>query len=164
MKQFIKIGELKLVGSGYLTNSKEEPVTNEAFVREQKHAEYVIVLAEKAKGKDFKGKEADSMQTLRNEVYELLNGNKVKAYIAVPEKPKATMGDKLKEEALAFIGYQTNTEKTEKVNKFLNNFNSISEYEEFGLYFSQPDQPVKLNKIYTISDIVEATKSVIDLL
>jgi len=163
-KQFIKVGELKLIGSGYLVNSKEEPVTNTEFVSAQKQAEFVVVLAEKAKGKDFKGKDADSMQALKNEVWNLLNGNKVKAYIDAPEKPKATIGDKLKAEAMDFINYDKNTEKIGKVNKFLNQFNSISEYEEFGLYFGQPDQPVKLNKIYTIAEIVKAVESVIDLL
>jgi len=164
MKQFIKVGELKLVGSGYLTNSKEEPVTNESFVKEQKHAEFVCVLAEKAKGKDFKGKNADSMEALKHEVWHLLNGNKVKAYIDAPVKPTATIGEKLKKEAVDFINYNRDTEKIEKVNKFLNQFNSISEYEEFGLYFGQPDSPVKLNKIYTMKEIIDSTNSVIDLL
>lgn len=163
-KQFIKQGELKLIGSGYLCNSKDEPITNGEFVSAQKNAEFVIIFAEKAKGKDFKGKEADDLNKFRNEIWDLLNGNKTKAYIIAPEKPKTTTGDKLKEEALAWIGYQGNIEKTKKVNEFLNKFNSIAEYEEFGLYFSQPDQPVKLNKIYTIEEIVKAVNQVIDLL
>ncbi|MCK9429283.1 MAG: hypothetical protein M0R17_04715 [Candidatus Omnitrophica bacterium] len=164
MKQFIKQGELKLIGSGYLVNSKEEPVTNSEFVYAQKQAEFVVVLAEKAKGKDFKGKDADSMSALKDEVWNLLNGNKTRAYITAPTAPKRSTTEKLKEEALAFIGYQEDVEKTEKVNNFLNKFNSIAELEDFGLYFSQPDQPVKLNKIYTIKEIVASVTSVIDLL
>ena len=163
-KQFIKKDELKLVGSGYLTNSKEEPVTNDAFVKAQNHAHYVVIFAEKAKGKDFKGKEADSLEAFKKEINDLLYGNKVKTYITAPTAPKQTTSDKIKEEALAWIGYQGNVEKTEKINKFLNNFNAIAEYEDFGLYFSQPDQPVKLSKIYTIEEIVNAVTSVIDLL
>lgn len=163
-KQFIKQGELKLIGSGYLCNSKEEPVTNSEFVSAQKNAEFVVTFVAKAKGKDFKGKEADDLNKFRNEIWDLLNGNKTKTYITTPEKPKATIGDKLKEEALAFVNFKNDSEKVEKVNKFLNKFNSIAEYEEFGLYFSQPDQPVKLNKIYTIEEIVKAVNQVIDLL
>ena len=162
MKQFIKKSELSLLNGGYVSNAKGEPVSNDLFIAAQKHAEYVVTFAEKAKSKDFKGKDADSLEDLRREVTELLNGNKTISYVAGPEKPTATLGDKLKKEAMDFINFKVGTERVNKVNAFLNNFNVIFEFEEFGLFFDQ--DIVKLNKIYTISDIVKATESVIDLL
>jgi len=162
MKQFIKKDELKLIGSGYLTNSKEEPVNNNSFVKAQQHAEYIITFAEKAKGKDFKGKEANLVSALKKEVCDLLNGNKNKSYINISEEPKLVTTNKLKDEALIWIESQKNVERFEKINKFMQQFNSIEEFQTFGLFFES--DIVKLNKIYTIEEILRAVISVIDLI
>jgi hypothetical protein len=162
MKQFLKKGQVQLINGGYVVNEKEEPVTNQDFIKAQEHAHYVVTFAEKAKGKDFKGKEADSLAALQNEVFEALYGKKAKTYVSAPKKPVEELGDKLREEALSFINFQSDKEKIDKINIFLNKFNVIAEYEEFGLFFDQGI--VKLSKIYTVKEITKAVESVIELL
>ena len=49
-----------------------------------------------------------------------------------------------------------------RLNEFMQKFNVINEFEEHGLFFGQGI--VKLNKIYTIKDIQDSLKEVIDLL
>ena len=72
-KIFVKKEELALINGGYLViKEKETPVYNEQFIAVQKHAEWVVTFAEKAKGKDFVGKQADSIADVRAEVMKAL--------------------------------------------------------------------------------------------
>ena len=158
---FVKAGELSLKNGGYLLNSKDEPVFNENFIAVQKHAEWVVTFAEKAKGKDFVGKVPDSIESVKEEVRKALSSKGVE-YVKAPKKVKQDLTEKLQEEALAFIKYQGESSKTEKINKFLQQFNIIQEFEEFGLYFEE--DICKLNKIYTIEEIVAAVTAVIDII
>ena len=161
-KIFVKKEELALINGGYLViQEKETPVYNEQFITVQKHAEWVVTFAEKAKGKDFIGKQADSIADVRAEVMKAL-ANKGVEYVKSPKKVKQDLTEKLQEEALAFIKYQGESSKTEKINKFLQQFNIIQEFEEFGLYFEE--DICKLNKIYTIEEIVKAVTEVIDII
>jgi len=159
-KMFIKAGELSLKNGGYLLNSKDEPVFNEDFIAVQKHAEWVVTFAEKAKGKDFVGKEADSIIDVETEVLKALSKSKVE-YVSSPKKVKGELTEKLQEEAMTFIKFNSESSKTDKINKFLQQFNKLQEFEEFGLYFEE--DICKLNKIYTIKEVVTAVKQIIDL-
>lgn len=158
---FVKAGELSLKNGGYLLNSKDEPVFNENFITVQKHAEWVVTFAEKARGKDFVGKVPDSIESVKEEVRKALSSKGVE-YVKAPKKVKQDLTEKLQEEALAFIKYQGESSKTEKINKFLQQFNIIQEFEEFGLYFEE--DICKLNKIYTIEEVVKAVTEVIDII
>ena len=161
-KIFVKKEELALINGGYLViKEKETPVYNEQFITVQKHAEWVVTFAEKAKGKDFIGKQADSIADVRAEVMKAL-ANKGVEYVKSPKKVKQDLTEKLQEEALAFIKYQGESSKAEKINKFLQQFNTLNEFSEFGLYFEEGI--CKLNKIYTIEEIVKAVTEVIDLI
>lgn len=163
-KVFVKQAELNLVNGGYLvaTKGKEEnAVYNEEFVVAQKHAEYIIVLADKANGKDFVGKEADKISDVIAEAKKALEEGD-KKFVEVPDAPKADIGDKLKTEALAFLTHDKDKTKAESVNAFLQKFKVVSEFEEFGLYFSD-EKIVKLNKIYKMDEIIRAATAVIDL-
>lgn len=161
-KFFVKNGELVLANGGYCVfGEKQTPVFNEQFIAVQKHAEWVVTFAEKAKGKDFIGKEADSIYDVKREVEKALFKSDVE-YIKAPKEVKRELTDKLQAEALAFIKFNDETSKTEKINKFLQQFNIVKEYEEFGLYFEE--NICKLNKIYTIEEIVKAVKQVIDVI
>ena len=144
-----------------VTGEKETPVYNTEFFNAQIHAEWVVTFAEKAKGKDFVGKQADSIEDVKNEVWEALSAKDVK-YVSGPTKVKRDLTDKLQAEALAFIKFGDESTKVEKINKFLQQFNIIQEFETFGLYFEEDIS--KLDKIYTMEEIIEAVKSVIDLL
>ena len=162
-KIFVKKDELNLVNGGYVTfGEKQTPVYNEQFIAVQKHAEWVVTFAEKAKGKDFVGKQADSIADVKAEVMKALASKGVE-YVKGPKNVKQDLTEKLKEEALAFIKFQGESSKTEKIDKFLQQFNCLNDFENFGLYFDD-SQIVKLNKIYTIEEIVKAVTEIIDLL
>ncbi len=161
-KIFVKKNELELVNGGYLVTGKEQtPVFNREFVAVQKHAHWVVTFAAKAKGKDFVGKKADSIESVRREVVEALTDNEVK-YVKTPKLAKQDITDKLQKEALAFMSYKDEESKINKINRFLQQFNIIQEFEEFGLYFEE--DICKLSKIYTIEEIVASVTEVIDLL
>lgn len=161
-KVFVKKEELGLINGGYVVKIADEtPIFNEAFIATQKHAEWVVTFAEKAKGKDFIGKKADSIDDVMNETSKALADKKIQ-YVTPPEAVKNTLTDKLQAEALAFINHGKETSKVDKINLFLQQFNTIQEFEEFGLYFEK--DICKLNKIYTMKEIIAAVTSVIDLL
>ena len=161
-KIFVKKEELALINGDYLViKEKETPVYNEQFIAVQKHAEWVVTFAEKAKGKDFVGKQADSIADVKAEVMKALVSKGVE-YVKGPKDVKQDLTEKLKEEALAFIKFQGESSKTEKINKFLQQFNTLNEFSEFGLYFEE--DICKLNKIYTIEEVVNAVTEIIDLL
>ena len=161
-KIFVKKDELMLKNGGYVVTGKNEtPVYNADFIAVQKHAEWVITFAEKAKDKDFVGKQADNIADVVAETFKALSKSDVE-YVKAPKEVKRELTDKLQAEALAFIKFNGETSKTEKINKFLQQFNIVKEYEEFGLYFEE--NICKLNKIYTIEEIVKAVKQVIDVI
>ena len=58
---------------------------------------------------------------------------------------------------LYFDKYEDEKITTDKVNEFMNEFNVINDVETVGDYFSEG--VVKLNKIYTVADILAAVKS-----
>ena len=161
-KEFLTKDEVFVV-KGYLSKDakKVTPIFNKAFVDAQKHAEYVITFAEKAKGKDFVGKKPDSIAEVKDEVAKALNKGGVE-YVKKPKEVKKTIHKQLEEEALAFVNYDKSLGKVEKINKFLQQFNVITEFEEVGLFFEQ--DIVKLSGIYTIDQIVKAVESVIDVI
>jgi len=162
-KVFLKKGDLALINGGYLSiKDTEAPVGNQEFVNAQQHAEYICTFAKMAKDKDFLGKKADDLEALRREVNNFINNNKSITFVAKPEEVKRPTHEKLQSEALAFINFQDSSSKTDKINHFLQQFKVLKEMEEFGLFFEE--EIVKLNKIYTLKDVVNAVTEVIDLL
>lgn len=161
-KIFVKSAELALVNGGYVVTGKSQtPVFHEEFIKLQKHAEWIVTFAEKARGVDFVGKLPASIEAVKCEVNKALAGSGVE-YVPKPEKVEREVSDKLLAEAMAFVKYTGESSKVEKINKFMQTFNVIKEFEEFGLYFEEGI--CKLNKVYTIEKIVTAVKEVIDLL
>ena len=161
MKKFIKSSELQLLNGGYVSDKDGNPITNEAFVAAQKRAEYVITFAKHAKNKNFKAGKVDSLATMISEVNAEL-AEKATSYIAKPKKVVKKLADQLADEAMSFMKFEEKSSKVEKMNTFLQEFNTIHEFEEFGLFFE--DGIVKLNKIYTMSDLVKAVEQTIDIL
>jgi len=159
---FIKKGDLRLINGGYaVVGENDTPIANEEFYKVQKNAEWVITFAKLAKGKDFVGKESYSLELLKDQVINELKEKDTK-YIDLPSAPLSPLNTKLKKEALAFVSHNNKIIDTNKINKFLQKFNIIHEFEEFGLFFKP--SIMKLNKIYTIKDITIAVESVINLL
>lgn len=161
-KIFVTKENLK-VENGYLVidGDMNKPVYHEQFVKAQKKAEWLILFAEKCKGKDFNGKAPDSLKDIKKEV-EVELAEKTRKFIEEPNLPSSTINDKRLKEALAFDSYQEKRSDTKKVNEYLQRFNVIDDFEKVGLYFDQ--DIVKLEKIYTIEEITEAVISVIKLL
>lgn len=161
-KIFVKKNELMLVNGGYVVTGKNEtPVYNEQFITVQKHAEWVVTFAEKAKGKDFIGKQADSIEDVKRATKEALS-NKDIEYVSIPKAPKMELTNKLQKEALDFIMNSGEVSKAKAINNFLQQFNILNDFEKFGLYFTE--DIVKLNKIYTMDEVVKAVTEVIDLI
>ena len=159
---FVKKEELVLKNGGYVVTGKEEiPVYHKDFVEAQKHAEWVVTFAEKTKGKDFIGKAPDTIESVKRETELALADRGIK-YITAPPAPKQELTNKLQAEALSFMTTTTKRVQVEKINDFLQAFNTIQEFEEFGLYFKE--EVCKLNKIYTIKEIAKAAELIIDLL
>lgn len=163
-RQFLNKNQVTLLNGGYLSNAEDKkPICNLAFVKEQRHAEYIVFFAEKAKGKDFVGKQADSLQALKQEVGDILNKKKEITFVKKPKEVKQKLNEQLFEEAMAFTKYQESSSKVDKINKFLNdNFTTLKEFEDFGLFFEEGIY--KLNKIYTLDEVVKAVQEVIDLI
>jgi hypothetical protein len=153
--KFLKNNELALVNGGYLVEGATQvPVNHEEFVALQKDAHYLVNLANTVRATNFEVKEAITFDHVVKQVTEKLNDEK-RTYVTAPEAAKTPTLDKLQKEALAWLGSKQDEGKAEKLNRIMQKFNVIAEFEEFGLYFST-DKIVKLQALYTLEQIVEA--------
>jgi len=163
MEKFIKKDGLQLLNGGYLSAKDESPVTNADFVAAQRRAEFIVEFAAACKGKTFKDTAASaSIDQVKAEVMAKLQGKAKKEFFDMPKKAVGDITEKLKKEALAFTKNQEEMANVSRLNDFMQEFNIINEFEEHGLFFG--NGIVKLNKIYTIKDVQESLKEVIDLL
>lgn len=160
MKQFVKSTDLKIENGGYLL-ANGNPVGHAEFVKAQQSAEYVVKFAELAKGKNFKQVKVDSLDELRSEVMAALSQKSIE-FIEAPAPVERPLTKQLTAEAMAFIGFQDDVQKTSKVNEFMQQFAVLHDFEQNGLYFDQ--EIVRLNRIYTVKEITDAVMSCIDLL
>jgi hypothetical protein len=143
--------------AGYLVSVEtNKPVTHTGFVVEQKQAEYVVKLAEAIKEKNFVSSKVDNLDDIKKQVWNDINKEAKKSYVPTPEKPTNDIQDQLTKFALDFVGYEDDKKKAEKINDFMQQFNTIDAIENVGDYFSEG--LVKLNKIYSIQEILEAVK------
>lgn len=161
MKTFLTAAQVELKNGGYLTSKEGASVGNVAFVNAQQYAHTVITAAKVAKGKDFEGKVAYTKEAFMKELAKELE-TKARVYKKAPTAPKLKINDQLADEALSFIKFTEDSEVSERVNAFMSQFDVISEFEEHGLFFDQ--EIVKLEKIYTVKEILKAVELVIDLL
>ena len=164
-KIFVKQSTLQLVNGGYLVTGKEEtPVCNEKFIEAQIDAEWIVSMANVASEKDFSKCNGPSKKELIGEIIsetkKILADEKVE-YLKLPRRCDTTITHALQQEALNFIANKKEIELTDIVNDFMQKFNIIKEFEEFGLYFDE--SICKLNKIYTIGEIVNAIKQLKDI-
>lgn len=160
-KKFLKNGEVQLLNGGYLSDMSGNPVSNAEYVKAQQHAEYICTFAQLAKGKDFVGKKADSLADLEKEVANALTAKK-KVFVAKPTAVEKSLTKQLAAEAMAFMNFEKDSSKVDKVNNFLQQFAVLDEFETFGLFFTE--DIVKLNNLYTMQEVVDAVQEVIDLL
>jgi len=152
---FVKKEELALVNGGYLTAKAEEvPVNHEEFVKIQTEAHYLVNLASKVKETDFTTKVVKTFAEVVLEVKTLMDDEK-RTYVTKPSLAATPLQDGLKDEAMNWLKSQGEGSKADKLNSVLQKYNLLAEFEEFGLYFNT-DKIVKLKKIYTLQEIVDA--------
>lgn len=161
MNEFLKSSELTLNPANYLISATtNKPVIHKEFVEQQKRAHYVCSLAIAIKDKNFKPCQVDDLDAITRQVQAELDASDVTNYVAAPEKPTSKVQEELVQFALDFASYGDKKEQTDKINTFMQTFNAINNAEQFGEYFTEG--LVKLNKIYSISEILEAVKINID--
>jgi len=160
-KQFLKVKEVQLVNGGYLSNMDSKPVYNEAFVNQQRHAEYIVTFAKLCEGKNFKEVKVDNVDSIREEVLKMMNDKSAVVHVKGPKAIKQPTTEALKDEAMAFIDFGKDKSKADKINNFLVQFGTMHEFEEHGLFFDE--DIVKLNALYTMKQVIAAVTKVIDL-
>jgi hypothetical protein len=150
--------DLTLKNGGYLVlnNEQETPVYHQKFVALQQEAHYLVNLAGKVKNVDFSTKKvttfAEVVESVKKEM-----ATKTRSYVETPKEVSQPLTLQLKDEALAWLNYQTQGSKSEKVNKIMQKFDLLSEFEEFGLYFSTSEiVKIEGNRLYSIAEILEA--------
>lgn len=158
--KFVKSGDATLNKGGYLVDAQDQPVNHTDFVEAQIKAHRVITLASLAKGKTFDTVQGYSKAQLMADLNEALSVKNY-TYVDTPQAPVQTINNQLAEEALAFMKYGKEKQKADRVNEYMQAFNTLSDYESFGLYFTEG--LVKLTKVYTLEEIKNAVTEVIDL-
>ena len=151
--QFLKSNEIQLV-KGYLVNKEEVPVFNQTFARLQIDAEEVIELVKELKGKDLSGRPETSISKVLSDVRNKIEKRTTRDYRTSVESPISPVTDSLKNEALEWIGHQHKVEAQDYINKDMQHFNYLVQFEEIGLHFDPGT--IRLNKLYTIKEILEA--------
>lgn len=163
MSTFLKEGQVVLLNGGYVSNKETKaPVNNADFIAAQKRAEYVVTFARHCKNKNFTANELDCLSDVKSAVAEELAAMNKVEFVKSPKKVTKKLSDQLADEALAFVKWEEDSTKVDKINGFLSEFTIIKDFEAHGLFFD--DGIVKLNKIYSIKDITKAVEQTIDLI
>ncbi len=159
MSKFFKKGEVVLLNGGYVSaKATKKPINNAEFIAAQREAEFLVTLAANMAGKNFSALVVDSISDLVAETRAQLSATVTTEFVSAPAAPKATLTDKLRKEALAFTAHAKEAEEAEFVNSKLQAFNVINEFENHGLFFKS--DVTKLNRIYTMDEVVAAAKTV----
>lgn len=162
MNTFLKLNNLSLNPAGYLIDKKsEKPVNHPAFVEQQAKAHYIVLLAEAIKGKTFKASKLDDLEAIKAQVKASISNN-TRSYVAEPKKPTSKVNDEMVEFALNFAKFEDEKGKVAQVNNFMQQFNAIQDVESVGDYFSEG--VTKVSKLYTISEILAAVQTNVDVL
>ena len=92
----------------------------------------------------------------------LKDAKKTTTFVEDVKLPKQTLQSKLHKEAMEFMNAATENEKIAALNKSLQEFEAIKDFEDFGLYFQE--SIVKLEKIYTLEETIEIVKKSMEIL
>lgn len=161
--EFLELKDLELNKAGYLVSkASKKPVTHAAFVAEQNNAHYTVELAKAIKGKTFKCGKTDDLEAIKKEVRDAISAKAVREFVPTPEKPVSKVNDELVKFALDFDKYNYQKSEVTKINSIMAEFSTIDGVESVGDYFSEG--LVKLNKIYTCAEILEAVQATAEIL
>lgn len=154
--EFLKSTELSLNAAGYLVSETTgKPVTHSEFVNQQKNAEYIVKLAAAIKDANFTPSKVDNLEAIKVAVKASMAGS-TQTYVTAPTKPTSQVNDELVKFALDFNSYEDAKLQSEKINVFMQQFNSVNDVEQVGDYFTEG--VVKLSAIYDIKTILEAIR------
>ena len=155
--EFLTSKDLSLNAANYLiSSSSKKPVAHLEFVKQQQAAEYLVKLAEAIKDKTFTESKVDNLAAIKAEVLRSIKEATVVQYATAPAEPTNALLDELVKYAEDFDSYHDTKVSVSKINEFMNQFNKINDVEQVGDYFFEG--LVKLNKIYTIEEILAAVK------
>jgi hypothetical protein len=155
--EFLTSKDLSLNAANYLiSSSSKKPVAHLEFVKQQQAAEYLVKLAEAIKDKTFTESKVDNLAAIKAEVLRSIKEATVVQYATAPTEPTSALLDELVKYAEDFDSYHDTKVSVSKINEFMNQFNKINDVEQVGDYFSEG--LIKLNKIYTIEEILAAVK------
>lgn len=159
MKLFKK-DSVKLLPGGYLVDAvTEQPVTHTEFVAAQRKAHYFVELAKVLKTKSFVTTSADSLDEVLSDFdSNWLTKPEIK-FVATKSVSQGELTTKLQKEALNFIQGQVENATNNNLNKFMQKFEVIYNFENVGLYFD--NGVTQLSKLYTIDEIMQHVKPVI---
>lgn len=161
--EFLTNKQIKLNAAGYLVSAEsKQPITHKAFVEQQKSAEYLVKLSTAIKDCNFKEGKVDSLESIKQEVRNAINAANTTSYLSEPTEPKSKVQDELLKFALDFDKFHDDKDRVQTINRIMQQFNSINDVETVGEYFEQG--LVKLSKIYTIAEILEAATIQVDKL
>lgn len=159
--EFLKSSELTLNPANYLISSaSNKPVNHPSFVSQQRAADYIVRLAEAVKDKNFTHGKIDDLAAIKSKVKAEMDAASTNNYVEMPNEPKSKVQDELTQHALDFVKYLDQKENAENINKIMQQYNSINDVETVGDYFQEG--LVKLNKIYSINEILSAVKIYIE--
>lgn len=157
-KRFKSTGDVQLINGGYLSDSDSNGVNNSPFVAAQQRAHLLITVAAAMKGKTFTAKTPDCIASIISECNTAINTVQATEYVKAPKEPTRKLQDQLTAEANKWMEHQEEVGANEALNDFLQEFNVIQEFEEFGLFFSAGT--VKLDGLYTMKEIIAAAQTV----
>lgn len=160
--EFLTSKELQLNAAGYLTSTEtKKPVNHAGYHLAQSKAEYIVKLAEAIKGKTFVAPKLDNLEAIKAAVKAGIN-DRTHEYKTAPTKPTSSVNDEMVKFALDFAKYEDQKGDVARINAFMSQFDSINNVETVGEYFSE--EVVRLNKIYTIAEILAAVETNIAVL
>jgi len=163
MNKLLKLENLQLDAAGYLTDLDGNTVNQKEFVEQQKLANFYVELAKRIKDKNFKPTEiVESFKDIHDRLVLQLKQNEKVTYVTPPVKPEMSIVNQLTEEAMAFVNYTENTEKTYKINQEMQRFNKIHQVGNVGERFTDDVVLLNIPKLYTIAEILEAVTIVVE--
>jgi hypothetical protein len=159
MSKFKEVKDVVLLNGGYVSDAAtKKPITHVAFVAAQVRAHRLISIAAAMKGKTFVCSKVDDINAVIAKVDADLSATTVEAFVKSKAAVKGTLSAQLAAEALTFVKDTEGATVADAVNAQLQEFKIINEFESHGLFFKPG--VVKLEKIYTIKEIVAAGKVV----
>lgn len=153
---FLTASQLVLNKAGYLTDGTN-PVTHPVWVEQQQKAHYIVSLAKALEGKTFKAAKLDDLEAIKASVRKTIAEAAIVEFVASPSKPVSAVNEEMVKYALDFANFEKEKSNVAQINEFMQQFNQIYAVEQTGDYFFEG--LVKLQKIYTVNEILEAVKS-----